>query len=301
MVLFFFYNFSTLYNNWRHRDVSKTNVIIHYRKYLNKAQYDDQKLCPSSDHEWEFALDTQFTHLHTEPTHGKHWCLCLTTSDQKLDLFLNKVIRIQSPVVPQHPATIILCNWSSLMTVVDYLVVDYCTVRPNVIAMGSLVAQPQSHVPKPTCGFQLSVQLLRILLQLCNIQHPGSPQRLPVEAMFSCRNHTGSGDFNSKVLEIAAILVGWERRSVGLLSSHDAAAARSFFPSRYDYYWKMRQSLRSEKSKTCFMMLCRQTLTCTFTAVINCCKYSVYSFILLCHMYSFFSLIMWHSLGLRII
>lgn len=171
--------------------------------------------------------------------------------------------------------------------------------------MGSLVAQPQSHVPKPACSH---ADLW--LSALCSVTenstptlllHPGSPQRLPVEAMFSCRNHTGSGDFNSKVLEIAALLVGWERRSVGLLSSHGAAAARSFFPSRCDYYWKMRQSLRAEKSKTSLMMLCRQTSTCTFTAVINCCTYSVYSFILLCHRYYFFSPIMWHSLGLRII
>lgn len=54
------------------------------------------------------------------------------------------------------------------------------------------------------------------------VLHLGPPRRLPVEAIFSCSNHTGSGDFNSEPLKIAALLEAWDRGSAGLLSLHCA-------------------------------------------------------------------------------
>lgn len=93
--------------------------------------------------------------------------------------------------------------------------------RPRVLSL-----TPKATFPKPACSHaDLWLQALRPFAEKTArtlVLRLGSPRRLPVEAIFCSWNHTGSGDFNSKLLEIAALLEGWDCGSAGLLSLHCA-------------------------------------------------------------------------------
>lgn len=164
--------------------------------------------------------------------------------------------------------------------------------RPQVLSL-----TPKATFPKPACSHaDLWFQDLRPFTEKSArtlVLRLGSPRRLPVEAIFSSWNHTGSRDFNIKPLEIAALLEGWDCGSAGLLSLHCALlpGCGIFFllllllltDAPVSEVWKFQNVI-------IFMMLCRQTLTCTFIGIqylqlFCCCTFSVYGLTLLCHRY----------------